>query len=518
MRRLALIGILFVGIAVAFLATGAEGDGGPTDDYQIRGYFDNAGFLVHDEEVRIAGATVGTVDSVDVTRPGEPVYANGDDDPGKAVVVMNISDPGFQDFRTDASCIIRPQSLLGEKFVECKPTEPRSAVSEPPGELEVIADGELGAGQRFLPIDNNGKAVDVDLVNNIYRQPEVDKFRLILNDLGAGLAARGKTLGDVIERADPALKQTDRVLAILAEQNKGLAQLAVDSDAVLAPLARERDHIAGFINNATIAGEAAAERSDDIEQGFVEFPNALKELELTMVQLRRFADDATPVAADLREGAPSLTGITKALGPFAEAGTTALTSLGDAAEASGPDLVASRPLIRDLGDLGEANIPGARALKKLLFTLRKTGGTDLLYKTILNFGNAVNGYDSYGHFLRGVIQINNCADITATPVTNCGSKWLTSGASAASAPDPYNNANPSPQDIIDFAEANGMTDVSDTLSDRTERAADKLRDSLGAAGDRRGEDEGSGVDSASLEGKQGQAAEDLFGYLTGDAP
>ena len=169
MRRLALIGALAVAIVAAVLATGAEGDGGPTDDYQIRAYFDNAGFLVKDEEVRIAGANVGTIDSVDVTRPGEPVYSNGDDDPGKAVVVLNITDPGFQDFREDASCIIRPQSLLGEKFVECKPTEPHSAVTEPPPELSVIPDGEDGAGQRFLPIDNNGKAVDVDLVNNIYR-------------------------------------------------------------------------------------------------------------------------------------------------------------------------------------------------------------------------------------------------------------------------------------------------------------------------------------------------------------
>ena len=517
MRRLALIATLIAGIlAAAFLATGAEGDGGPTDSYVVRGYFDNAGFLVHDEEVRIAGATVGTIDSVDVTRPGEPVYSNGDDDPGKAVVVMNISDAGFQDWRTDASCIIRPQSLLGEKFVDCKPTQPRSAASEPPPALGVIADGQPGEGEHFLPIDNNGKAVDVDLVNNIYQQPQADKFRLILNDLGAGLAARGKTLGEVIDRADPALKQTDRVLAILADQNKGLAQLAVDSDAVLTPLARERDHIAGFINNATTAGEAAAERSNDIEQGFVEFPNALNELELTMVQLRRFSDAATPVAADLRQGAPSLTGITKALGPFASAGTTALTSLGDAAEASGPDLVASRGLIRDLGDLGNANIPGARALKKLLFTLRKTGGNDLLYKTILNFGNAINGYDSYGHFLRGVIQINNCADITSISVPGCSAKWKTSGASSADVltGEAAVNANPDAQQILDFAEAQGMTDASGTLSDRSQQAADEVRDSLAAPGGKKNK----GKDAAPDPAADAQAAKDLLGWLTEDAP
>ena len=40
---------------------------------------------------------------------------------------MKIDEAGFQDFRQDASCLIRPQSLLGEKFVDCQPTLPRAS-------------------------------------------------------------------------------------------------------------------------------------------------------------------------------------------------------------------------------------------------------------------------------------------------------------------------------------------------------------------------------------------------------
>ena len=68
MRRLALIFLSMLGLG-AVLAGSAPGDGGPTDDYLVRAYFDNAGFLVANEEVRVAGANVGTIDSVDVTRP-----------------------------------------------------------------------------------------------------------------------------------------------------------------------------------------------------------------------------------------------------------------------------------------------------------------------------------------------------------------------------------------------------------------------------------------------------------------
>jgi phospholipid/cholesterol/gamma-HCH transport system substrate-binding protein len=495
MRRISLIAVLAVALTAAVLSSGAEGQGGPTDDYTIRAYFDNAGFLAEDQEVRIAGATVGIVESVDVSMPGEAVTENGDEDPGKAVVVMKIQDAGFQDFRTDASCIIRPQSLIGERYVDCKPTQPRSAVTEPPPELEVIPDGEIGAGQRFLPLENNGKAVDIDLVNNIYREPEIDKWRLILNDLGAGLAARGRTLGDVIERANPALKETDEVLKILADQNEQLAQLAADSDAILAPLAREKDAIAGFINNATIAGEASAERKEDIERGLEEFPQALTELEQTMVELRRLSVDATPVAADLRVGAPSLTGATQALGPFASAGTGALTTLGDAADEAGPDLVASRGLINDLGKLGKANASGARALEKLLVTLRKTGGRDDFYTTILGLSNSFNGYDSYGHFLRTVIQLNNCADVTigtptpGQPTSGCGSKWVPDTTSSLSGQAAI-NANPTIDQLL-------VPPGTEEL--QKEAQAEEDADNAGKLGDR-----------------QSAAAEDLLGFLTED--
>lgn len=480
-------------LTAAVLSTGAEGQGGPTGDYTIRAYFDNAGFLAEDQEVRIAGATVGIVESVDVSMPGEPVTENGEEDPGKAVVVMRIEDAGFQDFRTDASCIIRPQSLIGERYVDCKPTQPRSAVTEPPAELEVIPDGEIGAGQRYLPLENNGKAVDIDLVNNIYREPEIDKWRLILNDLGAGLAARGRTLGDVIERANPALKQTDEVLKILADQNEQLAQLAADSDAILAPLAREKDAIAGFINNATIAGEASAERKEDIERGLEEFPQALTELEQTMVELRRLSVDATPVAADLRAGAPSLAGATQALGPFADAGTTALTTLGDAAEEAGPDLVASRGLINDLGKLGKANASGSIALEKLLVTLRETGGRDKLYSAILGLSNSFNGYDSYGHWLRTVVQLTNCADVTigspvpGQPVPSCGSKWVTVDAAASQL---RSNANPTLDQELVPPDQEGLIEKNEAAEEK--QNAGKL---------------GKG---------QTKAAEDLLGFLTED--
>ncbi|HRV60208.1 MAG TPA: MlaD family protein, partial [Solirubrobacterales bacterium] len=222
LKRIITIALLIVAIvAVVLLIRSCNDD---SDAYEIRAVFDNGAFVVPGIDVRVAGANVGSVSSVDVSRPGEET---GTDVPGKAIVVMNITDKGFQDWKDDASCIIRPQSLIGEKFLDCQVTEPRPAGSEPPPSLEKITDGQPGAGEYLLPIENNAQSVDLDLINNIYRLPYAQRFRIILNELGAGLATRGEDLRETVERANPALLQVNKVLAILASENKRLAKLAV---------------------------------------------------------------------------------------------------------------------------------------------------------------------------------------------------------------------------------------------------------------------------------------------------
>jgi ABC-type transporter Mla subunit MlaD len=421
MRRVvAIIGL----VGVATLLLFGLGSGGDGDTYEVRAIFDNGGFLVPGEEVRVAGATVGSVSSVDVTTPDERVHADGSPDPGKAVVVMKIDDKGFQDFRQDASCLIRPQSLLGEKYVDCEPTEPRAPGSTAPAALEEIPDGEPGAGQHFLPLERNGKAVDIDLINNIMREPFAERFRLILNDLGAGFAARGDDLAAIIQRADPALRNTNEVLAELADQNQRLAKLAKDSDTILQPFARERQAVAGFVNNANVAAEATAERSQDLEAGFQRFPEALHQLRLTMVKLRQFSDQATPVFAEFRAGGPAIARATRALGPFAAATEPALTSLGNAAEQSQRPLVNSTPILRDARDLTQVAAPGAKRLADLLKNLRETGFHDYFMRLLLYTTAATNGYDRYGHFLRAWLLPNSaCLTISAIVNDFCLAHW-----------------------------------------------------------------------------------------------
>jgi phospholipid/cholesterol/gamma-HCH transport system substrate-binding protein len=420
MRRIVLIagGVILAGLLIALPAIGSNGSSGT---YEVRGYFDNGSFVVPGEQVRIAGATVGTVKSVDVSNDEEIAsLENGPHAvPGKAVVVMEIDDSGFKDFRQDASCLIRPQSLIGEKFIDCTPTQPRAPGTPPPPPLEKIPDGQTGAGQYLLPVENNGKTVDLDLIQNIQRLPYRDRFRLILNDLGAGLAGRGEDLGEVIDRANPALRQTDRVLAILAEQNRQLASLASNGDAVLKPLAENRTHITGFFRNAAISGEATAERAPALEESLRKFPATLHQIRLTSAKLKQFADQGTPLFTDLNIAAPGLSKATVNLPAFAREGIPALQSLGDAGQAAGPKLVASDGLLTDLASTASSSVSVGQNFSAFLDTFTKTQGFQNLMDFIYNSVGSTNGLDAFGHFLRSNLQLTSCVEVAVTVQSGC---------------------------------------------------------------------------------------------------
>jgi phospholipid/cholesterol/gamma-HCH transport system substrate-binding protein len=412
-KRLAAILVMFAAGTVLVLGTGA-GNGG---SYQVRAIFDNAFAVVSGEDVKIAGVRVGKVDSLDVT-PQQ-----------KAAVVLQIDNGDFQDFRADASCTIRPQSLIGEKFVECKPTEPRTAGESVPPPLPKIKHGD-GAGQRLIPLEHNSSPVDLDLINNIARKPYADRLSIILGELGTAVAGRGQDLNQAIRRADPALQQTDRVLKIVADQNRQLADLARDSDAVIAPLARDRARVSDSIVQSNTVAQATAQRGADLERTFQRLPPFLTELRPTMQRLGALSDQATPVLSDLGAVAPSINSFFSQLGPFSEAATPALRTLGDATDFGTPALIAARPIIGDLRTFAGKAKPVGANLGALTQSLQRTGGVERLMDYLFYTVSAINGFDQFGHYLRAALILTSCTDYVTDPSSGCSANF---GGSASTA-------------------------------------------------------------------------------------
>lgn len=454
-RLLAIAALLLAAIVVLVLGTGASGGGG--DGYRVRAIFDNAASIVAGEDVKVAGVKVGTIASLDVT-PDK-----------KAAVVLEIDDPAFQDFKQDAHCTIRPQSLIGEKFVECTATEPKDANAAPAPSLPKITNGP-GKGEYLLPVQNTSSPVDIDLINDVMRLPERQRLAIIVNELGTGLAGNGTALREVIRRADPALEATDKVLAIFARQNKVLADLATSSDADLAPLAHNAQQIQAFIDKAGQTAAATAERGDALEQDFQKFPEFLAQLTPTAQRLADFAEQGTPVLENLKAAAPSLNRIVAQLGPFSTAALPAVRTLGTASRVGTSALPAARPLVQDLRQLGVALGPFSKQLSTGLASLQQNFGFNRLMDLIYGIAMSANQFDSAGHFLRAVVFIGGCNDYnSAADTAGCPGNFADtfnkrvggSGAAASAGSSVGQGANQQRATPIPTSRADGATTSTD---------------------------------------------------------
>ena len=89
------------------------------------------------------------------------------------MVTVQVTTKGFGTFRSDASCQSRPQSLIGEYFVDCQPGPVRQGA----------ADGST------LTASHTFSTIPADLLADIMRMPERERFTLIINELGAAVAA-----------------------------------------------------------------------------------------------------------------------------------------------------------------------------------------------------------------------------------------------------------------------------------------------------------------------------------------
>jgi phospholipid/cholesterol/gamma-HCH transport system substrate-binding protein len=410
MRRLALIATLLLAAAtLAIVGTGSSN--GAQKVYYVRAIFDNAAFAVPGEDVRIAGAPVGSIQSLDVCTSSQAPCPQATPE-NKAAVTLAITKQDFTPFYANATCSIRPQSLIAERYVDCLPGNSNN----PP--LEKITSG-AGSGSYLLPVTRTSSPIDSDILQDISQESIRQRFSIILDELGTALAARGSDLNAVIHRANPALGYTDQVLKILAGENRTLAQLATDSDAVLKPLANARQQLADFIVQANTTAVASAARANDIEESFRLFPQFLQQLDPLMVDLGKLADQGTPLMASLRQSAAALGRQFQNLAPFAKVSLPALIDLGNSSQQSQPALVATEPLARRLLKLGNTGLPPATLLDKLLTSIDNTGGFEDLMGVLFNGVAASNGFDSIGHYTRDEPLVGDCTGYAIKPVSGC---------------------------------------------------------------------------------------------------
>ena len=294
MTRRLLISALAL-LAVVALAVVSTGAAPGKKMYEVDAIFDNASFLIEGQDVKIGGAQVGAVKKVSLTRDK------------RARITLEIEER-FGPFHEDGECSIRPQSLIGEKFVQCEP-----------GTAESPELSKRGNARPTLPVGRTHSPVDLDLVFGALRRPVRERLSILLSELGTGLAGRPEELNAAIRRANPALQQARKTLEILSSERHTLGRLIDESDRVVGELADRRGEVRDFISNADDVTRTVADRRDDVDLAVRRLPPLLDELEPSARELSGLAAEGRPIVRKLGAAAPAVRRLLADFDPLADA-------------------------------------------------------------------------------------------------------------------------------------------------------------------------------------------------------
>jgi phospholipid/cholesterol/gamma-HCH transport system substrate-binding protein len=418
-RMIAVVALVLGVVCGAALSVGAKDD----EDTGSKTYnlvFDNAFGLTKGGDFKVAGVRAGQTKTFKVTKIGErPV----------ALVEAEVTEPGLADLRKDARCEIRPQSLIGEYFVDCQPG---------------TSDERLPDGGR-VPVEQTSSTIPIDLVADIMRRPYRDRFRLIIGELGAGLAGRPGDLSNVLRRAHPALRETSQTLRILGRQTDTIQKFIGDANTVVGALENRKQDVSSFVREAGETAEISASRRDQLGESFRRLPAFLAELEPYMGRLGDLTEAQTPVLRDLEASSDELDTFLTRLRPFTAAGLPAFKALGEASVVGRRAVLKTDEEVHELRLLAK-DAPGfAKPLRQLLQTIddrsrgvepdrraaasgppagdkthttsSRAGFTGM--EAIWNFFYwqtlSTNAFDDVGHVLRLTALVNGCTPYAVKP-------------------------------------------------------------------------------------------------------
>jgi ABC-type transporter Mla subunit MlaD len=314
----------------------------------------NAFGLPKGADFKVAGVIVGKMTKIELCSIDKAAHCQ---QPLDAVATVTVNEKGFGTFHKDATCESRPQSYIGEYFLDCQPGSKGPALQQ----------------YATIPVSQTSSTIPADLVQNIMRLPYRQRFSLIINELGAAVAARSTDLQTALRRADPALAQTDNLLALLASDAKTIRDLNVAANNVIKAMAQNSSGVQRFIVEANNLSQDSASpnangscsgstKANCIAATWNKLPGFLEQLRPAMQKLGAAADAQDAVFTNLNAAASNLTTFFHRLVPFSQQSEVSLgcgengapscpgggASLGSASKVGTPAVKAAQPTVRDL--------------------------------------------------------------------------------------------------------------------------------------------------------------------------
>jgi phospholipid/cholesterol/gamma-HCH transport system substrate-binding protein len=227
--------VVFAGacLTVLWLIAINMGMRGPwTQQFRLRADFQTANGLVPEAEVRISGVHVGNVVSID-----------GSSD-GGAMVTMALQ-PDVQ-LRQDVRAVIRPKTLLGEKFVEL--------VRAPGSNAPYLPNDSL------IPRSQTGQAIEIDDILNAMDAPTRQAMSESFRQLGIALDNRQSDLQNSLGPLDQTMTNLRPLARVGEQRQQQLDRILTNLNIIMQALADEQDQLGQIIDQGDTVMSAIASR------------------------------------------------------------------------------------------------------------------------------------------------------------------------------------------------------------------------------------------------------------------
>jgi ABC-type transporter Mla subunit MlaD len=292
---------ILVAIVAVFLSYNANTGLPFVPTYDLKANLPSGAQLVRGFEVRIGGARVGQISSI------EPMQR--EDGSTYAQVTMKL-DKEIEPLPANTELLVRPRSALGLKYVELRPGRSEQGL-------------ESGS---TIPIEQaTPEVVEIDDLFNMFDAKARIGSRNSLTGYGAGLAGRGTDLNLAIFALGPLLEDLQPVASNLADPETGLDRFFVelaDAAGEAAPVAEQQAEL--FVNlDVTFTALASIARpylQETISEGPPSEEVAIREFPIQ----RPFLRNNAAFFRELRPGIATLPASAPVLADAFEAGTRVL--------------------------------------------------------------------------------------------------------------------------------------------------------------------------------------------------
>lgn len=327
------------------------------------------------QEVRIAGAKVGTIDDAGVGN-------NGD-----ARLTFDI-DAKYRVY-DNATVVLRPKSPLNEMYVELNP-------GGPPG--KPLSNGAT------LPMGNSQRPIQVDEALGHLDGNTRQALTTLLSESDAALASAPQNLPGGLTATDQVARHLQPVVQALQTRRDTLQKLVSALSQISNAVGGDGQRLGDLANSLDTTLNSLGQHSGDLKSVVAQLPAFTQQLKQATTAVQSLSGQLDPALDNLKNASGTLPGSLNKL-------TNTADQVGKTVDVGSPVLERAQPVVRDLrpfvGDLNSA-LPDVKAstghLDKVTGML--VPGLKDLGPFMINTRSLTSFQDGNGGILRGFLEVN----------------------------------------------------------------------------------------------------------------